>query len=199
MKGVHKVTYILAKISEIAAWIIAAISLILFITSLTAGEWLSGVLLEDVSIQPLNILGMDIQLAVTDGGMALMSEQMLNAVRAVLPLLAVAGGVCLSLFAMVFRNVGLIIKLSHGLTKNAKGATPFQPDVIRMIKEIGYFYIAIPVVEIIMSVILRLVAGPEYIEISVGLGSIFTALVMFSLAQMFAYGTTVQKDVDGLL
>lgn len=199
MKGVHKVTCILAKISEIAAWVLAALSLVLLITSLAAGDWLSEVLLEDALVQPINILGMNVEYAVLEGGAGLMSAQAIHSVKLALPFIAVAGILCASLMAMVFRNVGLIIKLSHGLTKHAKGATPFQKDVVRMVKEIGYFLVAIPVLELIISGLMRLVVGPEAMELSVDLGSIFTALVVFSLAQIFAYGTSMQQDVDGLL
>ena len=199
MKGVHKVTYVLAKIAEVFSWIAVAACLILFVTSLLAGEWFSEAMLDGVSVRPVNLLGMSVGYAAMGEGAGLTSAEVLNALRRTLPFLSVAGFLCMALEAMVFRNVGLIIKLSHGLTKHAKGATPFQKDVVRMVKEIGYFLVAIPVLELIISALVRLVAGTEIVELSVDLGSVFTALVVFSLAQIFAYGTSMQQDVDGLL
>ena len=44
-----------------------------------------------------------------------------------------------ALMAMVFRNVYLIFKTAEGKTWFSKGATPFQPDIVRMVREIGIF------------------------------------------------------------
>ena len=65
--------------------------------------------------------------------------------------------IILSLMAMVFRNLYLIIKRSET-------GTPFQPDNIRMLREIGIFAIAIPIVGLIMSIVCRLVLGVDAVE-----------------------------------
>ncbi len=53
----------------------------------------------------------------------------------------------IAFIALISRNIFLIFKTTEGKTKFSKGATPFQPRNIKMIKEIGYFYIAAPLVQ----------------------------------------------------
>ena len=77
--------------------------------------------------------------------------------------------------------------------------TPFQPAIIRMVREIGIFCIAIPIVELIMSIIGTAIIGSEVAEISVTFGSIFVGLVVLCLSQFFAYGAQLQRDTDGLV
>ena len=105
----------------------------------------------------------------------------------------------LGLMAMCARNVHLIFKTSEGETRFSKGETPFQPDNIRMIREIGIFMIAIPVVQFIMSIIARIALGPDMVESSLGMQKVFVGLVALALSQYFAYGMKLQNDVEGLL
>ena len=100
---------------------------------------------------------------------------------------------------MCARNVHLIFKTSEGRTRFSKGATPFQPDNIRMVREIGIFMIAIPVVQFIMSIVARIALGPDMVESGIGMQKIFVGLVVLALSQYFAYGMQLQSDVDGLL
>ena len=57
------------------------------------------------------------------------------------------------LMAMIFRNINLIMKTINGKNKHTTSTSPFQECVIRMVKEIGIFSIAIPVVGFLISVI----------------------------------------------
>lgn len=100
--------------------------------------------------------------------------------------------------AMIFRNVKLILKTTNGNTWFSKGKTPFQPDNIRMVREIGIFFIAIPVIEFVMSIISHLVL-PESIECSVEYVFVIIGFIVICLSQYFAYGMELQNDVDGLL
>ena len=68
-----------------------------------------------------------------------------------------------------------------------------------MMKEIGIFSIAVPVVGFVMSVIARIVIGAEAAEISINQSGIFMGIIVLCLTQFFAYGTELEKDVDGLL
>ncbi|MBR1560409.1 MAG: hypothetical protein IJ646_09250 [Clostridia bacterium] len=105
----------------------------------------------------------------------------------------------LGLMAMCARNVHLIFKTSEGKTWFSKGETPFQPDNIRMVREIGIFMIAIPAVRFVMSVVARIVLGPDMVESSLGMEKLFVGLVALALSRYFAYGMQLQNDVDGLL
>ena len=68
-----------------------------------------------------------------------------------------------------------------------------------MMKEIGIFAIAVPVIGFIMSIIVRLVTGVETAEISVDMGGIFMGIIVLCLTQYFVHGADLEKDVDGLL
>ena len=68
-----------------------------------------------------------------------------------------------------------------------------------MMKEIGIFAIAVPVIGFIMSVIIRLVTGVESAEISLDLGGILLGIIVLSLTQFFVHGAALEEDVDGLL
>ena len=100
--------------------------------------------------------------------------------------------IILAVMAMVFRNLHLIFKKSEN-------GTPFQKDNIRMMKEIGIFAIAVPVIGFIMSIIVRLVTGVETAEISIDMGGIFMGIIVLCLTQYFVHGADLEKDVDGLL
>ena len=94
--------------------------------------------------------------------------------------------------AMVFRNLYLIIKKSEG-------TTPFQKDNVRMLREIGIFTIAIPVIGFVMSVIARLAIGYEVAEISNSMDGFIMGIIVLCLTQFFAHGVELENDVDGLL
>ena len=105
----------------------------------------------------------------------------------------------LALMAMCARNIHLIFKTSAGKTWFSRGETPFQPDNVRMVREIGIFMIAIPAVQFILSVVARVALGPDMVESGIGMEKLFTGLVILALSQYFAYGMQLQNDVDGLL
>ena len=107
-------------------------------------------------------------------------------------LFGIGGIIILAVMAMVFRNLHLIFKKSEN-------GTPFQKDNIRMMKEIGIFSIAVPVIGFIMSIIVRLVTGVETAEISIDMGGIFMGIIVLCLTQYFVHGANLEKDVDGLL
>lgn len=109
------------------------------------------------------------------------------------------GIVVCGLMAMIFRNIYLIFKTTAGKTSFSKGETPFQPDNVRMLREIGIFAIAIPVVEFIGDVIIKLIVDVEVVESSVSFTGIVLGIVLLCLSQFFAYGMQLQKDSDGLL
>lgn len=68
-----------------------------------------------------------------------------------------------------------------------------------MMREIGIFTIAIPVIGFIMSVIARLVMGSDVAEISIDMGGIFMGIVVLCFTQFFAHGVELENDVDGLV
>ena len=133
-------------------------------------------------VQNLEVYGFEVNAPVVNGSADMISFM----------LVGIGGIIILVVMAMVFRNLHLIFK------KSEKG-TPFQKDNIRMMKEIGIFSIAVPVIGLIMSIIVRLVMGVETAEISVDMGGIFMGIVVLCLTQYFVHGADLEKDVDGLL
>lgn len=55
-----------------------------------------------------------------------------------------------------------------------------------------------PVVAFVMRIIIRLIIG-DAAEITVGQDGIFMGIVVLCLTQYFAYGATLEEDVDGLV
>ncbi len=94
----------------------------------------------------------------------------------------------MGLGAMICRNINQIFKAE----------LPFCTDNIRRVREIGIFAIAIPVTQIVISIVIGLISA-NTIEVSVDASTIFFGLVVLCLSQFFHYGTNLEKDVDGLL
>ncbi len=105
------------------------------------------------------------------------------------------------LTALIFRNIYNILSTIAGRNKHTSSTSPFQKDVVRMVKEIGIFSISIPVIGFIISTIIMAVSviNSEVAEVSVSLNSIFIGLICFCLAQIFTYGAKLEEEVDGLV
>ncbi len=175
-----KITKVLVRVVEIAHWIGAVGMLVGLVLILTLGQ-------RAVSVAPGST---EAEAAVYGFGLTLVDEAGtpdLAALRLFLPV----GAVLMALMAMAFRNVHLILK-------HSEAATPFQPDNVRMVREIGWFLMAVPVVGLVMSVVARLVLSAQ-IETSVSLSNLLVGLVVLCLSQVFARGMALESDVDGLL
>lgn len=181
MKGLDKAARVLAKIFEIAHWIGAVSMVVGLVLTLVMGE---AAVVGDPN---------DVSATLTSYGFEL---QVVNAAGALdmgaLRMFLVGGAIIMGLMAMVFRNVYLILK-------NSENATPFQPDNVRMVREIGIFLIAVPVVGLLVSVAARLVLGVDAVEGSVNLGSVMVGLVMLCLSRFFARGMELENETEGLL
>lgn len=181
MKGLDKAAKILTKICEVAHWIGAVSMVVGLVLTIVMGE---GAIVGDPGAAGTTVssYGFELQV-VSDAGVLNM-----GAVRVFL----VGGAIIMALMAMVFRNVYLILK-------NSENTTPFQPDNVRMVREIGIFLIAVPVVGLIMSVAARLILGVDAVESGVNMGSVAVGLVVLVLSRVFARGMELEADVDGLV
>lgn len=183
MKNVMKATKIVAKILEVVHWVAAGVMVVTAICSSAAPQWLTYVLnLEADRPGVANVYGFETTITDAAGNLS-MKAFFLTAVGAV---------VLYGLMAMIFRNIYLIIKRSES-------GSPFQKDNVRMVREIGIFSIAIPVIGLIMSIVIGLATGPDAAETSVNLNGFVTGIVVLSLSHIFAYGAGLEKDMDGLL
>ena len=187
MKKMNTAAAVAAKILEILHWLGGAAALVVFVISFASPHTIA-----DMTARlngQVAIYGVSMSAAQPGGSIGV------GGVR----VFSVAAFFIFTLMAMVFRNVYLIFRTSKGKTWFAKGETPFQNDVVRMVREIGIFSISVPVVGLLVSVVARLVMGVDAVEWSVDLGGFVTGILVLCLSQVFAYGMRLQSDVDGLL
>lgn len=184
MKVANKISMVVLKILEIVHWIGAVSMIVAVVLSLLGNAGLERM------VDFAGAVGGDA--AFTAYGFEVSCVDLARApdLKAV-ALFAVGGTLIFALMAMVFRNAYLIIRRSQD-------ATPFQKDNLRMVREIGIFTIAVPVVALIMSWIIRLAFGGG-VETSVRFDSAVIGIVALALSNAFAYGMELQSDVDGLL
>ena len=185
MKGINKLASIVTKVLEVFHWVGVGLMASATVCSAVAPGYIGYFVSLDAKEccgAVLDVYGFEIHAAVTNGTVDMTTFL----------LFGIGATVILALMALVFRNLSRIFKASED-------DTPFRKENIRMLREIGYFSIAVPVVGLIMSIVVRLVIGAEAAEISVGQGGIFMGIIVLCLTQYFVYGAELEKDVDGLL
>lgn len=185
MKGINGLAKIVTKILEVFHWVGTGLMAAATVCALAAPQWVGYLVSFDVKEccgASLAVYGFEVSTPAANGRVDM----------TIFFLFGIGATVILALMAMVFRNLYLIFKKSEN-------ATPFQKDNIRMMKEIGIFSIAVPVVGFVMSVITRIVIGAEAAEVSVSQSGIFMGIIVLCLTRFFVYGAELEKDVDGLL
>lgn len=184
-KSIIKVAKIVTKIVEVTHWVGVVLMTMATIFALTNPKWVKyfvGIDAKECCGAELNVYGFEIIAPVKNGSFDMN----------ILFLFGIGAIIILTLMAMVYRNLNLIIK-------KAENSTPFQADNIRMLKEIGIFAIAIPIVGVIMSIVCRLVFGVDTVETSVNVYGFSMGIIVLCLTQFFVHGAELEKDVDGLL
>ena len=184
MKKLNQVVKVIAKILEIAHWVGAGLMVAVAVCSAAAPQWVGRFMDVEALGQETEVTVYGFEVAVVDAAGQFNTT--------VLCLFAIGAVLIFALVAMMFRNINLILK-------KAESATPFHKDNVRMVREIGIFSIAIPVIGVIMSTIIRLVVGVDATEASVRLGGVIMGVVVLCLSQVFAYGGALERDVDGLV
>ena len=185
MKGLNKLGKVLTKIIEVFQWVGVALMLAAIICSIAAPNlvgYFVGFDAKECCGANLEVYGFEVNAPVVDG--------MID--TATFVVFGIGSMIIISLVAMVFRNLNQIFKKSEN-------STPFQKDNVRLIREIGIFTIAIPVIGLFVSIIARLVTGSEVAEISIDMSGILMGIIVLCLSQFFAHGVELEKDVDGLL
>lgn len=186
-KRLNKAATVVAKIMEVSHWVAAGL--------LCAG--LVAYIFDEALLKYFMDIG--------DGEFAVAgySVHVLDGAGELIPpvfiLALIVGILVLGLMAMIFRNIYLIFKTTAGETRFSKGATPFQPDNVRMLREIGMFAISIPVVEFVCDTIIKLLVDADVAASSVSVTGMVFGLAILCLSQFFAYGAQLQSDSDGLL
>lgn len=185
MTHFNKITKIAAKVLEVFHWVGAALMTAAVICSFAAPKWVGyfmGIDAKECCGARLNVYGFEVNAPYKDGAVD----------QTIFLLFGIGAVIILSLMAMVFRNIYLILKKSEN-------KTPFQKDNVRMLKEIGIFSISIPIIGLIMSVIIRLVSGVDEIEMSINQLGTFMGVAVLCITQFFSHGMELEADVDGLL
>lgn len=184
-----RVTLIFAKIAEVLHWCLAGIMLVIALIAIKRPDSLNAWLNDPIFGHDTNLscYGFEAVVVGADG--------MIQPGAALF--FALGSVVVLSLMAMVFRNVYLILKTAKGQTWFAKGNTPFQKNIVRMFREIGIFFISVSVMSLISEIVVNLTGG----ELSSGFNypSCFIGLVFLCISEFFNYGTRLEKDLDGLV
>ena len=101
------------------------------------------------------------------------------------------------IMAMIFSNIHLIVKTAEGDTWFSTGATPFQPDNVRMVREIGIFLIMIYVVGLIIEAGAYIAC--QDVEGSTTMMPLAFGIIVICLSKMFEYGQKLQETEDGLI
>ena len=185
MKGINKLGRVITKILEVFHWVGAGLLAAATVCSFAAPDWMKyfvGFDAKECCGANLEVYGFEVAAPLVNG--AIDTTTFL--------LFGIGGVLILCVMAMVFRNLFLIFK-------NSEIKTPFHKDNIRMMREIGIFSMAVPVIGFIMSIIIRLVTGSEFAEISLNTAGILMGIIVLCLTQFFVHGAQLEEDVDGLL
>ncbi|MDO5784667.1 MAG: hypothetical protein Q4P20_06350 [Eubacteriales bacterium] len=186
MKRLNKLVVIVTKVLEVMHWLTAAVMAVVAVAAVAAPQKVIDLIQSGMDNGSLTVQGFEIAVQDSAG----------NAIGGALLLVGIAGIITCGLMAMVFRNIYLIFRTTSGETWFSKGKTPFQPDNIRMVREIGIFCISIPVIQLVFSIIGGVLFGVETV---VSMNGLMLGIIVLCLSQFFAYGTQLQEDVDGLV
>ena len=188
MNGLNTASRIISKIGEVVYWIIAAAMIPCIIATATGKMSLDSAIeiLSDGNTIDMAASGFSIESTAA----SISSTELMVFFITLL--------ITAALMAMIFRNVYLTFKTAAGKTKRSVGATPFQPETVRLVREIGIFAIAIPAIQLIISIIAGIALG-GVLEMSVDLGTVAFGIIILCLSQFFAYGAQLQQEVDGLV
>ena len=181
MNKLNKVTYVGSKVVEVIGWMVFVIALVGMILGIIQPQVYTMILTEGNI--PLNIQVGSIGIEVLDqsNGTTFLGTMFFA---------LLAFGLCL---AMISRNI-------HLLFRNVlKGISPFNQTTVRLIREIGIFIISLEIVNVMITIVLRVLVGPDFAETSVGLMGILIGIVILCLSGIFSYGVSLQTEVDELL
>lgn len=174
-----KLGKIATRIIEIVCWIGAAVILICAIACLIDLGWADRHMLADDGI-----IFNGVTISTTDGSYRFALPALLTAL--------LGGGVICAMMALMFRNLHLVLA-------SAQNASPFQPANVKRIERIGWLAIAVPVINFLVTLLCKFLAGNKYVEVSFGLTDLIMGILVLCLSQFFAHGVKLENDVDGLV
>lgn len=178
-----------ARIAEIIYFVLAAALVVLAVASVARADTLGGIIvLSNGGDASIGTNGFEIAIAGRDG----------NVIPAAVTLIAAVGVVTMCCMAMIFRNIRLIFTAAAQGAWRTDGALIFTPDIVRMVREIGTFCMAIPVAGFVALAAGRLIIGPG-MEASVQIHGLAIGFAVLCLSRFFAYGAELEHEVEGLV
>ena len=100
---------------------------------------------------------------------------------------------------LICRKIYLIFRTAAGKTKFSIGETPFQPATIRMVRQISILIFIIPIIELILMVLCRIISTADIARVTIRFDGLVIGLIILALSHFFTYGMEIQSDVNGLL
>ena len=113
----------------------------------------------------------------------------------VLPVVITAllgGCISLALTAIMFHTM-------HRVLASAQTGSPFQSANVRRIERIGWLAIISPIVGWALTLLCKFILGDTMVEPSLDITGLAMGLMVLILSRFFAYGVSLQNDVDGLV
>lgn len=187
--NLNRITKIVSKVCEVIFFISSLVMVAAAIFSFVTPQKFGQFLLKSVGNGVIATNGFEIMIADSNGAL----------IPGAVKIFCFAGIFTMLCMTMIFRNIYLIVKTCEGNTWFSKGKTPFQKDVVRMVREIGIFSIMIPVIGFIMSIIARIILGTDLCETSVQIIGIAMGIAMICFSRIFAYGIKLEEEVKGLI
>lgn len=180
---------VISKIIEIGFWIAAVGMAVCFILALVNPGMFGkpGFVVTDGPNTDFNLMG--ISLGWID------YHDMAKAFLCASPFAAVTA----ALYAMIFRNINLVLKQLRASEGESFGSenSPFRPDIVRMVREIGIFAISIPVISLVGQIIARIFFPEAYAEVD--LMSIAFGVAILYLSSIFSYGEKLQDEMNEVI
>lgn len=207
MTKLTKCARLLLRVLEFAHYAYAALGVLMLIVSIAAPDWTGAQLQERLLPNPQysapeaqaswtnDMLAVGDTVSVYGFEVTLHADDLTRALPELRGYLAIAP-VIMALMGLVFRQAAKVFDLW-------KKGTPFQTGAVRCLRRMGWLYAAATLVGLLGSVVCRIVVMlvvqtyiPDY---AMPWNGLLTALMLLCLAQAFAYGQSLQEDVDGLL
>ena len=185
MKGISRVAKTVTKVAEVMHWVAVGLMLAATVCSFAAPQYLDlfvGIEGKECCGAELSLYGFEVCAPIENGAV--------NAIT--FGFFGVGACAILTLMALVFHNL-------HGVIQRACIATPFEKENVRKLRRVGFCFMAIPVVGLVMSAVIRLAVGAEAVEIANSLDGFVTGIAVLCLTEFFARGVELENDVEGLL
>ena len=187
-KYVNKILSIICKIYEIVNWIFAGLAVLLIIYSTLNYEFVEHILTDgyaELIFKTPTIAALYDNIS----GEINMFSVYINYIYAVIEAI---------LKALVFRNVDLILATMSKEHNDTENYSPFQKSVVKRVKTIGILFIASPVLDLVVDIILHF-SSDIHPRITGDMYALTLGLVCLCLAHIFSYGAKLEDEVDGLL